>query len=68
VNKADVYYYKSDRLKPLCDNWSCEPFPEETKEDYYVRSKSESIKYITGYPIDTTGEIIFSITFTDQVV
>lgn len=64
---GDVYKLTSKRLEPLSDNWSCEPREKESEEDYYVRSKSESLKYIDNYPIEPGEKVIFSITFTEKI-
>jgi hypothetical protein len=64
---GDVYKLTPKRLEPLSDNWSCEPMETEPEEDYYSRSKSESLKYIENYPIEPEEKIIFSITFTEKI-
>ena len=64
---GDVYKLTSNRLEPLCDNWSCEPTGTESEEEYYFRSKSESLRYIENYPLRSDENIIFSITFTEKI-
>jgi hypothetical protein len=65
---GDVYQLTTTRLEPLPENWSCEPTEEESEEEYYLRSKSESLKYIENYPVQPREKIIFSITFTEKIV
>jgi len=62
---GDVYKLTATRLEPLCDNWFCEPAKAESEEEYYLRSKVESLRYIKNYPIAAEEDIVFSITFTD---
>lgn len=64
---GDVYKLTPKRLEPLSDNWSCEPKETESEEEYYSRSKSESLKYIENYPVEPEEKIIFSITFTEKI-
>jgi hypothetical protein len=65
---GDVYKLTSNRLDPLCDNWSCEPMDTESEEEYYFRSKSESLRYIENYSVQPGERIIFSITFTEKLI
>lgn len=51
-------------LEPLGDNWSCIPKKNESSEEYYLRSKIESINYIEKYPLQE--DILFSITLTER--
>ena len=64
---GDVYKLSSRRLEPLYDNWSFEPFKNESQKEYHLRSKIESLKYIKSYPIQLTEIIIFSIIFTEEI-
>ena len=64
---GDIYKLTSNRLEPLYDNWSCEPTSTESEEAYFFRSKSESLRYIENYSVQTEEEIIFSITFTEKI-
>ena len=68
ILEGDVYKLNPDRLEPLYDNWSCEPMNTETEEEYYSRSKIESLNYIENYAIGTGENIIFSITFTEKLL
>ena len=63
---GDVYKITERRLEPLYDNWSCEPNENESQEEYYLRSKNMSLKYIKDYPVHPEEKIIFSITFTEE--
>ena len=63
---GDVYKLSINFLEPLYDNWSCEPNKSESEEEFYLRSKIESLKYIENYPIELNEKIIFSITFTEK--
>jgi hypothetical protein len=63
---GDVYRLMQNCLEPLYDNWACEPGATESEEEYYLRSKSESLKYIEAYPVQTGENIVFSITFTEK--
>lgn len=65
---GDVYKFKFTRLEPLPESWSCEPAEKESEEEYYVRSKFESLKYIENYPVQTGEKILFSITFTEKII
>ena len=66
---GDVYKLTS-HLDPLRDNWSCRSRSGklETKEEYYLRSKTEPLKYIENYPVKPDQNILFSITFTEDVM
>lgn len=63
---GDVYKLQADRLEPLYDNWSCEPTNAESEEEYYKRSKVESLNYIENYSNESEENVIFSITFTEK--
>ena len=65
---GDVYKLKQDRLEPLYDNWSCEPQNTESEEEYYTRSKSESLNYIENYFVENGESVVFSITFTEKLI
>lgn len=64
---GDVYKLTPGGLEILPENWSCEPTENESEEEYYLRSKSESINYIENYPTQMNEKIIFSITFTERI-
>lgn len=64
---GDVYKIESNRLEPLYDNWSCEIMKNESQEEYYLRSKIESLKYIENYPVQSEEKVVFSITFTEEL-
>lgn len=63
---GDVYTLTSHRLEPLYDNWACEPRATESEEEYYLRSKLESLKYIENYLTQEKENVIFLITFTEK--
>ena len=65
---GDVYRLTSTHLEPLPENWSCEPTEKESEGEYYLRSKSESLKYIKNYPVQPGEKILFSITFTEKII
>lgn len=64
---GEVFKMSSNQLIPLYDNWACEPQNSETDDEFYIRSKSESLKYIKNYPCDGMNDILFSITFTEKI-
>ena len=64
---GDVYRIDTTRLTPTYDNWSCEPINEESKVDYFLRSKKNALDYITQYPLDTNEMILFSLVFTEII-
>lgn len=64
---GDVYKLTANHLEPLYDNWACEPGITESEEEYYLRSKFESLKYIENYPLHPSESILFSITFTEKI-
>lgn len=65
---GDVFKLTSTHLEPLPESWSCEPFEKESEEEYYFRSKSESLNYIKNYPVQQGEKILFSITFTEKII
>lgn len=65
---GDVYKLTSSHLEPLPENWSCEPTEKDSEGEYYLRSKSESLKYIKNYPVQPEEKILFSITFTEKII
>ena len=65
---GDVYKLTSTNLESLTENWSCEPTDKESEREYYLRSKTESLKYIKNYPIQPGEKILFSITFTEKII
>lgn len=64
---GDVYELNPQRLVPLSDNWSCESNNIESDDEYYLRSKIESLRYIKDYPVGSGENILFSITFTELI-
>ncbi len=64
---GDVYKLASNRLEPLYDNWSCKPNQTESSEEYFLRSKTESLNFIENYPIQPEENVVFSITFTEEL-
>ena len=63
---GDVYHLVDDKLEFFGDNWSCKPNENETKPEFFLRSKKNSLKYIEDYPLSSKGKAVFSITFTEQ--
>lgn len=39
----------------------------ESEEEYYLRSKTESLRYIENYLVQKEEQIVFSITFTEKI-
>lgn len=64
---GDVYKVDLTRIIPTYDNWSCEQKKEESKGDYFFRSKSETFEYINQYPVEPNEQILFSIVF-DEII
>lgn len=65
---GDVYLINpSNHLEFLYDNWACERVEDESNNDFYSKSKLESLKYIEKYPVGKNENIFFSITFTEQI-
>ena len=64
---GDVYKLTPTGLTVLSDNWSCEPNDRATSEEYYIRSKLASLKYVENYQVESGEEILFSMTFTDKI-
>ncbi len=64
---GDVYKINANQLIPLYENWSCDPFNNETPKSHFQRSKCASIKYIEDFPIDIDENVVFSITFTKRL-
>lgn len=62
---GDVYKLTQNQLEPLYDNWSCEILENESQEEYYLRSKTESLTYIENYRHSPDEKIVFSMTFTE---
>ena len=60
---GDVYKIEKDRLIPLGDNWHCEPYANETADQFYLRSKRTSLAYIEKYPIYPGELIVFGMVF-----
>ena len=64
---GDVYKLTPHHLEPIYDNWSCEPNEKESEGEYYLRSKIESLRYIENYSVQPEENIVFSITFTEEI-
>lgn len=64
---GDIYKLYSGRVEPLYDNWSCDPLKNESREEYFLRSKSQALNYISKYPVSHDSNIIFAIIFTDTL-
>lgn len=65
---GDVYRLTSIDIEALSENWFCEPAEKESEEEYYLRSKLESLDYIENYSAQFDEKIIFSITFTETII
>ncbi len=63
---GDVYNLHQNHLEALSDNWACEPNTTESEQEFYSRSKSESLKYLEEYP--SGSETLFSMTFTERII
>ena len=61
---GDVYKLSPHRLEPTYESWFCKEKETESKQNYYLRSKAESLSYIENHSKKPENEIIFSITFT----
>ncbi len=62
---GSVYKIDSNNLKPMYDNWSCDVDGNETKQEFFTRSKIKSLNYIDNYPVYPGEKILFSIVFTE---
>lgn len=65
---GDVYRLDENHLEPLYDNWSCEQINKESKEEYFKRSKVESLNFIEKYLVKDGDNVLFSITFTEKFI
>lgn len=63
---GDVYKIDQNKLEPLYDNWSCEIEENESRKNYFYRSKIEALNYTENYSISPGEKIFFSIVFTEQ--
>lgn len=63
---GDIFKIDSHRLIPLYDNWSCQPNKNESEDQFNLKSKLESLKYIEKYPVSVGEKIVFAITFTER--
>ncbi|MDP1608653.1 MAG: Imm40 family immunity protein [Chlamydiales bacterium] len=50
---GDIYELTEDCLIPVYDNWLCEKNKKESLNDYYLRSKVESLNYIENYEVSS---------------
>lgn len=64
---GDVYLDHCRAVSPLSDNWSAIQKTRESKNDFFQRSKLESLEYIERFPIASEGRFIFSLVFTDEI-
>lgn len=65
---GDVYKLDLNHLKAIGDNWFCEMRDNESRDEFYLRSKMETLKYIEQYPCSQADTYVFSMTFTDQIL
>jgi len=65
---GDIYKSTTSKLEPLSENWACEPTTSETQQEYFHRSKLESLKYIRSFPLNPDEKILFAIIFTEQII
>ncbi len=64
---GNVYKIDSKKLIPMYDNWFCESKQNETKKEYFLRSKLIAFEYINKYTIYDDEKILFSIGFTEFI-
>ncbi len=62
---GDVFVF-TDELKSTYNNWHSDPKSGESINDFYRRSKLESLLYITNFR-EEDENILFSIVFTESL-
>ena len=62
---GDVLTLKNGRWEHTYDNWYCNIEPNESEEDYCVRSNYVARKYIQKYPTKEGFEFVFVIVTPD---
>ena len=62
---GDVYKMNLDKLEPMYNNWACNIYNNESKDEYFLRSKIQSLDYINNYPIHPNEKIMFVIVFSE---
>ncbi|MBX9838779.1 MAG: hypothetical protein K2X69_10770 [Silvanigrellaceae bacterium] len=65
---GDVYELTEDYLAPVYDNWLCKKNKNESLNDYYLKSKVESLNYIENYQVSYKKTVVFAIVFTEQLL
>lgn len=66
ILSGDIYELTEGCLIPVYDNWLCEKNKKESLNDYYLRSKVESLNYIENYEVSSKKNVVFVIVFTEQ--
>jgi hypothetical protein len=56
---GDVCEMLEGIIKPNCDSWHCDQYPDEKKDDYINRSISTARDYIESYPSQQSDKIFF---------
>lgn len=63
---GDVYVLNSDSIEPTYANWHFDQNDNETKNEFNLRSKKESLNYIGAYKF-VRENTFFSIVFSELV-
>jgi len=58
---GDVCTKPNGRIFPNRDNWYCNRFPHEVKEDFLTRSVNKARDYVRKYPILGDNKVYFNI-------
>lgn len=64
---GSVYKIDSNHLLPMYDNWSSNFEGNETRQEFYLKSKEKALDYIDNYPVYAGETILFSLVFTDDI-
>lgn len=58
---GDVYEYTKGTMRTNYDNWYCDPYPQEEKKKFVIRSIAKSKAYIETYTEKDLNNLFFVV-------
>jgi hypothetical protein len=64
---GDVYVLSGQQYKPSYDNWCCDRWSQESREDFVARSINKAREYVVAYRPVENKQAMFAFVVPDDV-
>lgn len=60
---GDVFLLKDNIPSLTYDNWYCDKNPQESNQEYVIRSCKKAYEYVSTYKSDDSNKVLFTLVY-----